>query len=407
MRKCAVTKRVIIHTYNPGVPGYEISIYKPKKLPGEDWLPSIYLYNIPNQHFQLCLPSDTSEKELKTIGARKKGLFISKHPVLENKSPQATEVPSESDIPAYARKAFTDPKVADLDLASLSEISMFMSEVLEENKPGHELSLGEQQSRASKLQVLIGDFVRCNSHCIPHDVMSLFDFVNMLIGGTAQGKDKTGATIMNRNIANCGSGVNTRCPERISQLYDNHVDKLVVEVTDLDRNTQKFSSLEEANLHRKALHDALSSVGFRREYMNVLIREPSKNACNLTFLNFPGFVAEKPNRQLLLDIANAALNDMASRTASCILSASATAALRTNCGLNFRSSKSTKPNLKRIQMPSCLWKSFLSLLVATIWIPRLTCRLTKNLWRNTFPMSGSASLVRSVSLLPTGPETRE
>jgi hypothetical protein len=49
----------------------------------------------------------------------------------------------------------------------------------------------DERTRASKLQVLLQEFVKHNSS-MPPELMAEFDFVNALIGATSAGKAKRG-----------------------------------------------------------------------------------------------------------------------------------------------------------------------------------------------------------------------
>jgi hypothetical protein len=54
VRRCAVAKKMTVVTYNPQNVSNEVTIFKPKGLDASK-APVVYLYNIPNVHFQVCL----------------------------------------------------------------------------------------------------------------------------------------------------------------------------------------------------------------------------------------------------------------------------------------------------------------------------------------------------------------
>jgi hypothetical protein len=72
-------------------------------------------------------------------------------------------------------------------------------------------------------------------------------------------------------------------------MYDPHVKEFQMEVIDLEGKSQIFQTLEEANQHRKQLHAAMQD--FPQKPIFLSIRDPDPSAVNVTFLNFPGFIA--------------------------------------------------------------------------------------------------------------------
>lgn len=319
IQQAARTFGIAINVYDHSRPeGHRIQRFHPEA--DVDILRELFILNHTNRHYQLCLPPDqVNIPAIQRAGGIIVGSFAERL-AAESESARATgehNAPAQveaSDVSASILSVFKDAAMMRaFDPEPLRLLNQFLQEELcsDPSRPSTSNQTDEQRRRTSKLQVLLQEVVR-NNPILPPDVIAKFEFVNALIGTTSAGKDKTGSTILNRDVANSAADVATKAQERISQIQDQSAKSLVIEITDLKGKRDSHFTLADANSHRKTLHNA--EEDFPSGQISMLIRDPDPQTVNVTFLNFPGFIAfvkDGDQGARLFKVINEAVNKIA------------------------------------------------------------------------------------------------